>query len=165
MAIHLMKTSSVMPYRNTPSHKNNLSPAQKLYGRPVQDTILAHRRSFASDWQKQMDEVDIHETQALQKAQQYYNQHTRHLPDIRIGYNVVLQHPQTKMWGIYGTVINVGPHRHCLIETQLVLWSLLLLDKGMLWFYGIERSGYGLEYDHSDLINKITQSLMKKPSS
>jgi len=67
-----------------------------------------------------MDEVDIHKTQALQKAQQYYNQHTRHLPDIRIGYNVALQHPQTKMWDIYGTVINVGPHCHYLVETQVV---------------------------------------------
>jgi len=73
---------ALLQYRNTPSHKDTLSPAQKLYGRPVQDTIPVHRRSFAPDWLKQMDEVDIQETQALQKSQKYYNQHTRHL---RIG--------------------------------------------------------------------------------
>jgi len=34
---------ALLQYRNTPSHKDTLSPAQKLYGRPAQDTIPAHR--------------------------------------------------------------------------------------------------------------------------
>jgi len=65
---------ALLQYRNTPSRKDTLSPAQKLYGRPVQDSIPAHRRSFAADWQKPMDEVNIHETRVFSKAQKYYNQ-------------------------------------------------------------------------------------------
>ncbi len=37
---------ALLQYRNTPSRKDGLSPAQKLYGRPVQDTLPAHHRSF-----------------------------------------------------------------------------------------------------------------------
>ena len=42
---------ALLQYRNTPSRKDSLSPAQKLYGHPVQDTLPAHRRSFAPEWQ------------------------------------------------------------------------------------------------------------------
>ena len=45
-------TRALLQYRNTPSRKDDLSPAQKLFGRPVQDTLPAHRRSFCSEWQQ-----------------------------------------------------------------------------------------------------------------
>ena len=72
-----------------------------------------------------MDEVNIHETRVFSKAQKYYNQHTRHLPDIRIGSSVALQLPHTKMWDIYGTVVDIGPHRHYFVKTQEWLHSNL----------------------------------------
>ena len=50
---------ALLQYRNTPSRKDSVSPAQKLFGRPVQDTIPAHRRSFTQEWQKQSDEVEM----------------------------------------------------------------------------------------------------------
>ena len=40
---------ALLQYRNTPCRKNGLSPAQKLFGHPVQDTLPAHRRSFAPE--------------------------------------------------------------------------------------------------------------------
>ena len=43
---------AVLQYRNTLSHKHGVSPAQKLYGRPIQDTLPAHRHSFAPEWQR-----------------------------------------------------------------------------------------------------------------
>ena len=45
-------------YHNTPSRKDGLSPAQNLYGHPIQDTLPAHRRSFSPDWQRSSQEVD-----------------------------------------------------------------------------------------------------------
>ena len=33
---------ALLQYRNTPSRRDRLSPAQKLYGHPVQDTLPAH---------------------------------------------------------------------------------------------------------------------------
>ena len=57
-------------------------------------------------------------TKSMQDAQVYYNQHAHNLPDIGIGSRVALQHPQTKMWDIYGTVIDIGPYRRYFVKTQ-----------------------------------------------
>ena len=43
---------ALLQYRNTPSRRDGQSPAQKLYGHPIQDTLPAHRRSFAPEWQR-----------------------------------------------------------------------------------------------------------------
>jgi len=48
---------ALLQYRNTPSRKDWLSPAQKLYGHPVQDTLPAHRRSFSQEWQRTAEAV------------------------------------------------------------------------------------------------------------
>ena len=45
-------------YRNTPSCRDNLSPAQKLFGHPVQDMLPAHRRAFAPEWERSSEERD-----------------------------------------------------------------------------------------------------------
>ena len=97
-----------------------MSPAQKLFGRPIPDTIPAHRRSFAHEWQNYRDEIEKQVTKSLQDAQVYYNQHTANLPDIGIGSCVVLQHPQTKMWDIYGIVVDIGPYCRYFVKTQSV---------------------------------------------
>ena len=49
---------ALLQYRNTPCRKDGLSPAQKLFGHPVQDTLPAHRRSFAPEWQRSSQEAD-----------------------------------------------------------------------------------------------------------
>jgi len=48
---------ALLQYRNTASHKDGLSPAQKLYGHPVQDALPAHRRSFSQEWQRTAEVV------------------------------------------------------------------------------------------------------------
>ena len=40
-----------LQYRYTPFRKDGQSPAQKLFGRPMQDTLPAHRHSFSPEWQ------------------------------------------------------------------------------------------------------------------
>jgi len=35
---------SLFQHRNTPSRKDGLSPAQKLYGKPVQENLPAHHQ-------------------------------------------------------------------------------------------------------------------------
>ena len=49
---------ALLQYRNTPSCKDGLSPAQKLLGQPIQDTLLAHHHSFSSEWQKHIHEAE-----------------------------------------------------------------------------------------------------------
>ena len=52
------------------------------------------------------------------ETQAFYNLHAHYLTDIGIGSHVALQPPQTKMWVIYGTVVDVGHHLHYFIMTQ-----------------------------------------------
>ena len=42
---------ALLEYRNTPSARDGLSPAQKLFGHPMEDTLPAHPRSFSQEWQ------------------------------------------------------------------------------------------------------------------
>ena len=97
-----------MPYFSiaTPHH---VSPAQKLYGRPIQDTLPAHRCLFAPELQHSTQAAEQQATYTLQQSETFYNTHTRSLPDIQIGSSVALQNPQTKLWEIYGTIVDIGP--------------------------------------------------------
>ena len=48
---------SLLQYCNTPSRKDGLSPAQKLFSHPVQNILPAHRRSFLPQWQRPAQEA------------------------------------------------------------------------------------------------------------
>lgn len=111
-------TRAILQYRNTPSRKDGLSPAQKLFGHPIQDTLPAHRRAFSAEWQRS-DEVA--EQQALatkETAEKTYNKHARPLPDITIGSHVAIQNQATKHWDLYGVVVDVSKHRRYFIKTR-----------------------------------------------
>ena len=109
---------ALLQYRNTPSRRDGLSPAQKLYGHPVQDSLPAHRRSFAPEWQRSSQEADQQAAHTLHQSETYYNTHTHPLTDIEIGSAVALQNTQTKLWDTYATVVAIGPHRRYHVRTQ-----------------------------------------------
>ena len=53
-----------------PSCKDGLSPVQKLFGHPIQDTLPAHRRAFVPEWQGSALEAEQQatDTQDIQPA-------------------------------------------------------------------------------------------------
>ena len=110
--------SSLLQYRNTPSRKDGLSPAQKLFGHPIQDTLPAHRRSFAPEWQKSTEEAEQQAIKTTEDTKSFYNAHAHSLPDINVGSHVALQNQMTKLWNIYGTVVAIGPHRRYHVKTN-----------------------------------------------
>ena len=109
---------ALLQYRNTPSRKDGQSPAQKLFGRPIQDTLPAHRHSFAAEWQRTTLEAEQLADRASTQTEVYYNRHVQNLQDIKVGSTVALQNPRTKLWDIYGTVVNVSPHRRYSVKTR-----------------------------------------------
>ncbi len=109
---------ALLQYRNTPSRKDSLSPAQKLYGRPVQDTLPAHHRSFTDKWQRSAKEAEQAATHNRETTEWFYNVRAHDLPEIRIGSNVAIQDPGTKLWDVYGVVTYIGPHRRYYVKTQ-----------------------------------------------
>ena len=67
----MLRHTSVLQH---PSCKDRLFPTLQLYGRPIQDTLLAHRCSFAPEWQQA--------AYTLQQSEAFYNTHTCSLPDM-----------------------------------------------------------------------------------
>ena len=104
-------TRAILQYRNTPSRKDGLSPAQKLFGQPIQDTLPAHCLAFSKEWQQNINDAEKVANENQQKVELYYNRHARTLPEIHIGSNVAIQDGDTKRWDIYGKVTHIGPHR------------------------------------------------------
>ena len=109
---------ALLQYRNTPSRRDGKSPAQKLYGHPVQDTLPAHRRSFAAKWQQNVEQADTIAEASQDNAKKYYNRTANDLPEITVGSNVAIQNPRTKLWDSYGVVRDIGPHRQYHIRTK-----------------------------------------------
>ena len=109
---------ALLQYRNTPSRKDGISPAQKLYGHPVQDILPAHRRSFLQEWQQKSQDVEEQAKQTLQSSETFYNTHAHPLPDIHIGSNVAIQNSKSKLWDIYGIVTDISPHRKYYVKTS-----------------------------------------------
>ena len=99
---------ALLQYRNTTCSKNGLSPAQKLFGYPVQNVLLAHHHSFLPEWQCPIMIAEQQRQNNLEPSAAYYNSHAHTLSDINVGSNVVIQNPQTKAWDIYGIVIEIS---------------------------------------------------------
>ena len=109
---------ALLQYRNTPCRKDGLSPAQKLFGHPVQDTLPAHRRSFAPEWQKSTIKAETQAQETKENSTLAYNQHTYKLSDLEVGNHVAIQHPTSKLWDTYGTITAIGPYRKYFVKTQ-----------------------------------------------
>ena len=109
---------ALLQYRNTPTRKNGISPAQKLFGHPVQDTLPAHRRSFALEWQKSTSEDDKLVQETEEKSSRAYNQQAHPLRALHIGNHVTIQHPTNKLWDTYGTITCISPNRKYFVKTQ-----------------------------------------------
>ena len=109
---------ALLQYRNTPSRKDGLAPAQKLYGRPIQDTLPAHRRAFLPEWQRSTSMAEEQAQTTMDNVVKSYNSKAKLLPEITIGSRVALQNHETKRWDIYGTVTDITPHRRYFIRTQ-----------------------------------------------
>ena len=88
-----------------------MSPAQKLYGHLIQDTLPAHRRAFAPEWQRDPIEAEQQAFNVQEAVEEVYNRRAQILPEIIIRSKVALQNHETKRWDRYGTIADIGPHR------------------------------------------------------
>jgi len=86
---------ALLQYRNTPSRKDRLSPAQNLFGNPVRDILPAHHCAFLPGWQCPVATAEQQRHDNLESSAAFYNQHTHPLKDITVGSHVAIQNPQT----------------------------------------------------------------------
>ena len=109
---------SLLLYRNTPCRKDGFSPARKLFGHPVQNHLPAHRCSFAQEWKKASEQSEEICESSHKQAERAYHEHAHATEELRIGSQVAIQHPRSKLWDIYGSITAVGPYRRYFIKTQ-----------------------------------------------
>ncbi len=88
---------SLLQYRNTPCRKDSLSPAQKLFGHPVQDTLPAHHRAFKPEWHKPVSGIEDGTLSTQKKMELAYNQHAHDLSELHVGHHVAIQNPLSKL--------------------------------------------------------------------
>ena len=75
----------------------------------MQDTLPAHRRSFALECQKSSQDAEKAAMVTQDMLQQAYNQNAHDLPTLQIGNHVAIQNSTSKMWDIYGVITATGP--------------------------------------------------------
>ena len=113
-------TAAILQYRNTPGSDGE-SPAEILFGHPVQDKLPAHRRAFAHRWQSLAEHADAaskrgdHQVQAEAR----YNASAAALPDLRVGTQFAIQNPSTKLWIDMASLSN-------LVATAVILCASLV---------------------------------------
>ena len=108
-------TRGILQLRNTPG-PDGLSPAQLVYGRPVQDALPAHRRLFAASWQRASDAIEAAAAARREKIEQTYNQSARDLTELNVGSQVAVWEPRTRRWDRYGVVVEKQPYRRYLVR-------------------------------------------------
>jgi len=108
----------LLQYCNTPCSKDGLSPAQKLFGHLIQDTLPAHWRAFKPEWHKPITDTENAASSTQRNMILVYNQHARDLHELQIGNHVALHNPISRLWDIYRVVTAVGPRRRYFVKTK-----------------------------------------------
>ncbi|XP_043241537.1 uncharacterized protein LOC122391560 isoform X1 [Amphibalanus amphitrite] len=113
----------LLELRNTPG-EHGRSPAQILFGHPLQSSVPAHRRAFAVEWQTAAEKYDRSRAHATEYVRDHYNSTAKPLPAVRIGTTVDVQDSRTGQWDRTGIVVGVGDHRDYLVKlpSGRVLW-------------------------------------------
>ncbi|XP_043227719.1 uncharacterized protein LOC122384401 [Amphibalanus amphitrite] len=108
-------TRAILQYRNTPT-AGGRSPAQVLFGRPVQDALPAHRRAFAAEWQRAAEITETAAAKRQEKVEGRYNAYAKDLPNLSVGNQVAVQNQVDRRWTAYGVIVRVCPNRKYLIR-------------------------------------------------
>ena len=110
-------TAALLQYKNTPLPDIGLSPAQILFHRELRDTIPSPRSNYHlhKDWVIAAEEREALFAKRNKAIETRYNQHTRALPDLSVGTNVLIQTGKSK-WKRQGVIVERLAHRQYRIK-------------------------------------------------
>ena len=86
----------LLEWRNSPRESGH-SPAQILFGHPLQSLVFAHRSNFSTEWQQTSDSINASHACANEKVENHYNISARPLQPLKIGDRFDIQHHQTEL--------------------------------------------------------------------
>ena len=102
---------ALLQHRNTPT-SDGRSPAQKLFGRPIQDTLPAHRRSFDPAWQRSDEDARKQRERYIAETTRRHDQHAQELDELGVGTHVAVQDSTSKEFTIHGVVVECRRRRY-----------------------------------------------------
>ena len=116
------KTNFVMPCSNTetshlvgmdfPQPRSSMAILPKT---PFLSIVIHFNKNGNSKCKKLRGKLMPHKNPSLPTC---YSTHGYPLTEIEVGSNVAIQNPRTKLWDIYGTIIDVSPNRRYYIKTS-----------------------------------------------
>ena len=107
---------ALLEWRNTP-REGGLSPAQIVFGQPMRSFIPAHHTSFDPKWHKTRKEYDDKVLDQKLKSKDRYDRHSKPLPPIQSGTEVLVQHTVNKKKENVGTIVAKRRYRDFMIRT------------------------------------------------
>ncbi len=116
--------TALLEYRNTPK-KDGLSPAQRLFQRPMRTRLPSHPQVFKPILQREIRLADKKALQLRAKAKAQYDQGSRKLKELKVGDIVRVQHCASKKWDLIAEVMVIKPRgRSYLVksETGKIYW-------------------------------------------
>ena len=90
----------LLELRNTPA-ENGLSAAQMVFGQELRSVLPSIIASLLKE-----------------RKRNYYNQHSKTMPELCINQRVRVQDEETKRWNKVGTIVKIGDHRQYLVEME-----------------------------------------------
>ena len=114
---------AVLQYRNTPDHVTKVSPAECVFGRSIKDFIpvLPGKYKPHPTWQSTLAAREEALRNRHMKTAEYWSEHTRTRPPLRVGDTVRLQNqtgPNPRKWDKTGVVIEVRQHDQYVIRVD-----------------------------------------------
>ena len=98
----------LLELRNTPRTADGRSPAEILFSKPMRSNVPIHHSAFARAW-LEADEIAIARGLAYRRQMKYqYDKSSWPLTKLKIGQEVLIQNPDTRVWDTPGRVVAVG---------------------------------------------------------
>jgi hypothetical protein len=96
----------LLEFRNAP-RKDGLSPAQRLFGRPMRTRLPAYKMVYQPVIRRELRKADTRATILREQAKSRYNAGSRPLDCLKPGDIVRIQHANTKKWDMIAKVVSV----------------------------------------------------------
>ena len=109
---------ALLQYRNTPLRDINLSPAELALGRPLRDGIPLQRIRYRVNpkWAVHLKQRELQMCKSNAQSKEKFDVHSKPLPELDTGKNVLCQNTRTNSWDRSGTIVSKLQHRQYLVK-------------------------------------------------